>query len=345
MTTTPPSRKPGAVRRKAVGAQADSWIRAEALLPGRAIPWVVRPVVDGLELADWAARDRERIEALLAEHRALLFRGFHVEGLEGFQRFVEASSDGHLLEYRDRTTPRETRGERIYTSTVHPADQRIHLHNEGTYWLRWAAKLYFLCRRAPASGGETPIADVRRVYERIPPEVRGRFEQHGMMLVRNFNQGFGLPWQDVFQTSSRAEVEQYCHANRIELHWGEGDRLQTRQVRPAVRRHHATGEPVWFNHAAFFHYTSLDPQVREPLLAEYGIEGLPYNTCYGDGAPIEPEVAELVRGAYEAEKVVFPWREGDVMLLDNMTVAHAREPYTGEREVVVCMSDAVPGEV
>ena len=71
-----------------------------------------------------------------------------------------------------------------------------------------------------------------------------------------------------------------------------------------------------------------------------------YDTRYGDGAPIEDDVAAGLREAYVAEKIIFPWREGDVMLLDNMTVAHAREPYTGEREVVVAMTDAVdPGEV
>lgn len=344
MSPTPPPRKVGSVRRRSVGAEAESWTRGELLLAGRALPYVLRPAVDGLDLAEWAGRNQARVDELLAERRALLFRGFRVADIAGFQRFVEATSDGGLLEYRDRTTPRETRGERIYTSTVHPADQRIHLHNEGTYWLRWAAKLYFFCRRAAASGGETPIADVRRVYERITPAVRERFEARGMMLVRNFNQGFGLPWQDVFQTEERAEVEQYCRSNRIELEWGAGDRLQTRQVRPAVRRHHATGEPVWFNHAAFFHYTSLEPALRATLLAEYGLAGLPYNTCYGDGAPIEPETAEELRRAYEAEKVVFPWETGDVLLLDNMTVAHAREPFTGEREVVVCMTDAVDGE-
>lgn len=347
MSPTPPRNPPrnlSTVRRKAVGAETESWIRGEPLLAGRTLPFVLRPTVDGLDLAEWAAKSRARVDELLAAHRALLFRGFRAGDLDGFRRFVDATSDGGLLEYRDRTTPRETRGERMYTSTIHPADQRIHLHNEGTYWLRWAAKLYFFCRRAAATGGETPIADVRRVYERIAPAVRRRFEERGMMLVRNFNQGFGLPWQDVFQTQDRAEVEEYCRTNRIEMEWGTGDRLQTRQVRPAVRRHHRTGELVWFNHAAFFHHTSLEPAVHAALLAEYGVAGLPYNTCYGDGTPIEPETATELRRAYEAEKVVFPWQEGDVLLLDNMTVAHAREPFTGEREVVVCMTDAVDGE-
>lgn len=98
------------------------------------------------------------------------------------------------------------------------------------------------------------------------------------MLVRNYNDGFGLSWQDVFQTENKADVEVYCKKTNVELEWKEGGRLRTRQVRPSVQKHPSTGEPVWFNHAAFFHVTSLEYSVQEALLAEFGIDGLPYNT-------------------------------------------------------------------
>jgi alpha-ketoglutarate-dependent taurine dioxygenase len=37
---------------------------------------------------------------------------------------------------------------------------------------------------------------------------------------------------------------------------------------------------------------------------------------------------------------MFPWQQDDVLLLDNMSMAHAREPYAGERNVVVAMTEA-----
>jgi hypothetical protein len=329
------------VRRRAVGGATSSLIRSGRLVADGPSPWVIQPALDGVDLVTWAEGAREQIERLLLEHRALLFRGFGVRDVATFERFVAASSDGEKLEYKDRTTPRETRGANIYTSTVHPPEERIQLHNEGTYWVRWAAKLYFCVLKTPAQGGATPIADVRRVHDRIDPAVRERFASAGMMLVRNFNQGFGLPWQDVFQTGERGVVGSYCTANDIHFELGAGEHLRTRQVRPAIRHHPLTREPVWFNHAAFFHHSSLEPALREMLVGQYGIDGLPYDTRYGDGAPIEDEVAAALREAYAAEKVVFPWEEGDVMLLDNMTVAHAREPFVGEREVVVAMTDVV----
>lgn len=333
----------GAIKRRAITTSQLQWITTRPLLPDRRIPLAVEPAMDGIDLVGWAKDNRDAIDKLLLDHGALLFRGFNIGSTEDFSRFVAASSTGAPLEYRDRSTPRTTEGDGVYTSTIHPADQRINPHNEGTYWLRWPLKLYFCAVKVAEKGGETPIIDVRRVHGRIDPEIRRRFVERKMMFVRNYNDGFGLPWQEVYQTSDKAEVEAYCKENLIELSWKSGDRLRTRQIRPAVRKHPKTEEPVWFNHAAFFHYTTLEPSMQQALLAEFGEENLPYNTYYGDGTAIEPEVVAHIRQAYEQEKVIFPWQKGDVLLLDNMAIAHAREPYVGERLILASMTEPYSG--
>lgn len=35
----------------------------------------------------------------------------------------------------------------------------------------------------------------------------------------------------------------------------------------------------------------------------------------------------------------FDWQRGDVVMLDNMLAAHARDPYEGPRKIVVAMGD------
>jgi TfdA family taurine catabolism dioxygenase TauD len=82
----------------------------------------------------------------------------------------------------------------------------------------------------------------------------------------------------------------------------------------------------------------ITPVIRESLLEEFAEEGLPANTYYGDGSPIEPEVLDHLRACYSAETLSFPWQEGDILMLDNMMVAHSRAPFRGERKVLVCMS-------
>ena len=121
--------------------------------------------------------------------------------------------------------------------------------------------------------------------------------------------------------------------------WTGPDRLRTRQVRPAIRVHPYTGEQIWFNHMLFFHITSLPPQVRDTILLGVNEDSLPFNTYYGDGFPVEPEVLEEVRAAYSAETIAFPWQQGDILMVDNMLVAHGRQPFTGQRKIMVAMAE------
>lgn len=64
---------------------------------------------------------------------------------------------------------------------------------------------------------------------------------------------------------------------------------------------------------------------------------------YSNGSRIEDEVVEEIREAYRAETVVFGWQKGDVILLDNMLVAHGRSPYVGERKILTAMGEAHTG--
>jgi alpha-ketoglutarate-dependent taurine dioxygenase len=247
---------------------------------------------------------------------------------------------GELMEYKERSSPRHEEGERIYTSTDYPADQKIFPHNEHSYSRRFPLKLFFCCITPAEEGGQTPIADVRRVHDRLSQATRERFAEKGWLLIRNYGDGFGLTWQDSFHTEDRADVERYCREQAIEWEWKEGDRLRTRQVRPAIATHPVTGEKVWFNHIAFWHDSSLDPAVRELLLEEFAPEDMPYQTFYGDGTTIEDEVAAELREAYLAERIVFDWYRGDLLMMDNMLAAHGRMPYRGERKTLVAMAEA-----
>lgn len=319
---------------------ATNLVRAGELRPGQTLPRVVEPQVEGVLLWAWLERQRAFVEETLARHGAVLFRGFGVGTPEEFERCVRAVS-GELLHYSERTTPREQVSDWIYTSTEYPAHQSIAMHNELSYALRWPAKLWFCCARRPDSGGETPIVDVRRVLGGISAATRARFMREGWMLARNFGDGLGLRWQDSFNTDDPAEVEDYCRRSQISFEWrGEG-RLRTWQVRRAVIRHPQTGELSWFNHVAFYHVSSLSPEVRESLLAQFAESELPFNTYYGDGSRIEDEVAEEIREAYRRETVEFPWQDGDVLLLDNMAVGHGRNPFGGRRRILVSMGDPV----
>jgi alpha-ketoglutarate-dependent taurine dioxygenase len=324
---------------KAGGLTLDS-VRVSYLSEGNYTPLLFCPVEGGVRLSAWAEAHRDFVQRQLMQTGAVLFRGFGVETGDDLAEVIRALA-GEPLEYRERSSPRTPVGDNVYTSTDYPATKSILLHNENSYQQSWPLKLFFLCETPAERGGETPLADCRRVLARLSPETRQRFLTRKWMLVRNYNDGFGLPWQSVFQSNNPAEVERHCRENGIAVEWKSGMRLRTRATRSAIIRHPHTGEQVWFNHAMFFHVSSVEPGLREALLGTFGEYDLPSNTFYGDGSPIEPEVMREVREAYGRETTSFPWQRGDLLMLDNILVAHGRAPYAGPRRVLVGMAQLV----
>jgi len=331
-------KKPPAGRRRPISVTDQSLIRISALDAGQSLPVVIQPDFEGVDLIAWAAKQRALIEDHLRQAGAILFRNFRIGFAGEFERFIQAIS-GELLEYRERSSPRRLVLGRIYTSTDYPAEHAIFPHNENSYASMWPLKIFFFCETPAESGGETPLADVRKVLRRIPPKIRDRFAAAGWMHVRNFGAGLGLDWQTVFQTRDKLEVERYCREAGIHYEWRSHDRLRIRRIMPAITRHPQTGESVWFNHAAFFHVSTLDEAIRKTIRAEFDDQDLPNNTYYGDGSVIEDDVMEILRDAYKQELVRFSWKKGDLLLVDNMLTAHARAPFTGERRILVGMAE------
>jgi alpha-ketoglutarate-dependent taurine dioxygenase len=293
---------------------------------------------DGTPVVELIETRRAEIRAALVEHGGVLLRGFDIGGVDGFDRVVRALA-GSPLTYTERSSPRSTIKGQVYTSTDYPADEEIFLHNENSYQAGWPLTLFFYCIQPPTSLGATPLADVRRVYREIDPAVREEFERRRWMLVRNFHGDFGTRWQQVFNTDDRDEVAGYCAANGIEVEWLGRDGLRTRSVRDVVHHRPGSDQPRWFNHATFFHLSTLAKDLQEGLLAMFGEDGLPTNTYYGDGGTIPADVLDHLRAAYRAATVRFDYRADDVLVVDNMTAAHGREPFTGPRRIAVAMAE------
>lgn len=323
---------------KAVNLDQHQLIEILPLLDRSTAPLLIQPLVAHLDLPTWASTNAKLIETHLLKHGALLFRGFNIPSIQVFQDFAQAISP-ELLQYGERSSPRTLITGAVYTSTDHPADQNILLHNEQSYTNNWPMKIMFHCARPAEERGETPIADSRKIYERLDPRIIEGFRAKGIMYVRNYGDGLGLPWQEVFQSDDKWAVEQHCGKSSIGWQWKDNDRLRTVQVRPAIRQHPKTGENVWFNHGLFFHVTSLAPEIHRSLVTGLAEEDLPCNTYYGDGTPIEPTVLDEIRNAYLGEKIIFEWRKGDILVLDNMLMAHGREPFRGARKIAVIMAE------
>ncbi len=325
------------IRRKNVDLAEVELVSAGSLRPGETLPLVLRPGVDHLDPVEWGRDHREFIEGKLHRHGAILFRGFDVGTASDFERFAQAVSRELYGEYGD--LPRAREGAHVYQSTPYPPNKTILFHNESSHMHRWPLKQWFFCMKAAKEGGETPIADGRKIHALLDPALVERFTKKRLMYVRNFTGGLDVSWHDFFKTTDKAAVEGYCREADIECEWTPGGGLRTRRICQAVARHPVTGEEVFFNQIQLHHVACLDLDVRQSLLASFGGDDLPRNVCYGDGTPIEDEVVEEITETYWRAAVTFPWQPGDILLLDNMLTAHARNPYLGERKIVVAMGE------
>ena len=329
----------GRAKRKSISNSTRDWVEVRPLSDERPNPVLITPKLDEFDLHEWLTKNRDYVRQLWDEKGSLLFRGFDLGGTAGFAKFVKIFAEGGSLPYVDRSTPRKEYGKNIYCTTIYPEENSIRLHNEGSYWLVHPGVAFFGCITAPPVGGATPTGDVGLVYEAIDPAIREEFERRDWMLQRNYNAGLSLPWQEVFQTEDKAQVETYCAENRIKLEWKDGDGLRTQQVRPAVMIHPRSGVPLWHNHAAFFHISSQEESMRAALTADFAHDELPYNTYYGDGGEIPDDVIAHIHEAYESALVRFQWQEGDLHLVDNLRIAHGRDPYQGDRLILVSLNE------
>ena len=321
-------------RRKAISVSPENLVQETLIAPG-AVHF--RPAVEGLSLLQWVQTNRQMVLDRLQSAGAVLFRDFNVRAIPDFEQLLTILS-GELVDYSYRSTPRDQVSGKIYTSTSYPAHQTIALHNEMSYSRQWPMIIGFFCVEPATEGGETPIADSRGVFAQIDPAIKEEFIRKGVMYVRNYNDALDLPWQEVFQTNSRTEVEDYCLKAGMNVQWNGDKHLRTSQVCQAVTKHPVTGEMVWFNQAHLFHVSSLGDDVRRSLQSTARANE-PRNAFFGDGSEIDEAALDHIRAVYEKEKVSFPWQQGDLLILDNVLKSHGRNPYVGPRRIVVGMGN------
>lgn len=303
-----------------------------------ALPVLATPQRPGVPLTMWVRSNRDLVREQLHQHGAVLFRGFD-EGADALRPVVEAVGGDDALAYQDGATPRSELGDGIYSSTEYPADQTIEMHNESCYSWSWPRVLGFACALPSETGGQTPLADSRKVLRRLPADLVARLERHGVSYVRNYTPGVGIPWRDALGCDESG-LDAYAERTKVRVEHIAEDHLRTEAVRPAVARHPDTGEWVWFNQATSFHVSTIGNELATELLGQVGPERVPKTSRAGDGSEFTPAELDAIRSAFAEESTAFDWQLGDVLVVDNLLASHGRAPFTGKREIRVAMAAA-----
>lgn len=295
----------------------------------------------------------EPLKKKLLTFGGILFRGFPVEGADGFNAVIDALGLGKPLNYIGGDTPRDKVKGKVYTSTEAPPSLMIPLHNEMSFIKNYPRHIYFYCDTPSQTGGETIIADARSVYKAVDAKVKEQFVHQGLRYISNFYgqsrildmvnrfQRAHKTWMDAFETQKKDEVEKLCAANEFGYKWNKKDWLQVIYETPAVIAHPETGERVWFNQAHLYDYnprllgfwnwlgTKLIYMRKDTVMHEI---------YYGDGKALPRRELYHVMDTLEKETIKFPWKKGDVMVLDNVLAMHGRAPFTGKRRILAALT-------
>ena len=289
-------------------------------------------------VVDWANESKDQLRAIVEQHGTVMVRGLGLnDASQTGDMFHALGSD--LMTEKEAFATREAYSKNIYSSSAWPQNQQMCMHHELSYAHELPGLMMFACLAAPTKGGATAVADAAAILKALPEDMVKKFDEHGWMLTRSYTEDIGISFADAFGTDDRGDIENYCQANGIECEWQSDGGLRTKQRRRAVVNHPQSGQPCWFNQIAFLNEWTLEPEIREFLVDVYGDDGLPFNTRFGNGDPISEDVVQTINAVYTEHTMREPWQSGDLMLIDNIRMAHARESFEGTREVVVALSD------
>ncbi|MEX2631268.1 MAG: TauD/TfdA family dioxygenase [Tistlia sp.] len=327
-------------------------MHVQPLIEDQPMPMLAAPEAGAEHTAEaaarWAAAHAAAIEALVSRVGALVIRGFAIDSPAAFRAVCQAIRPD-LRNYAGGDSPRTSLAEQVYTSTEYPAGLEVLLHNELSYAGWSPSRVFFGCLEPARSGGETHLADGRRIYDALPAALRERFESRGIVYLQHLwdaegAPGIGKSWQETFESRDRRAVERYLEGAGMGYEWTDFG-LRTRARHAAVLRHAVTGERCWHNQADQWHralggvkvsFGARDDPRCDPATA--GEATLGNHVVFGDGGEIDPAELETVQAVTRSCEVLFPWQAGDVMVVDNVLAMHGRKPFAGPRRVVVAMA-------
>ncbi|KAL4625986.1 hypothetical protein ACB092_05G064000 [Castanea dentata] len=278
--------------------------------------------------------EKTLLDSVLHKSGAVLLRGFPVNSASDFNDVVEAFGFEELP-YVGGAAPRTNVVGRVFTANESPPDQKIPFHHEMAQVPTFPSKLFFFCEVEPGSGGETPIVLSHLVYEKVKerhPEFVERLEEHGLLYTRVLGEDddpsspIGRGWKSTFLTKDKSVAEERAANLGMKLEWLEDSVKTIMGPIPAIKFDKTRQRKIWFN-SMVAAYTGWEDARNDPVKA----------VTFGDGKPLPADIIYDCLNILEEESVAFPWQKGDVLLLDNWAVLHARRSFDPPRRILASL--------
>ena len=314
------------------------------------------------DLCVFVTAERERLRHDMLTYGGVLLRGFELRDAEHFKEIVLAL--GYELECENPmdTSPRSNFADRVFTSTDTPDCYPILAHNENSFLNQRPGMIAFFCLIAPLRFGETPLFDSRAAARALDSKVRTKLFEKKVCYRRRlpkWRRGWASEinrtWMEAFGTEDRDSIEEAVRKSGMSCQWHENGRiLHTENVVDPLPIHPETGDQCLNLQA--FHKTNIlldldEVKPRQNRLYNaflkfgvstlYAMDAMPLSITYGDGSPISRDEMEEIRRATWDNSVIFSWRNGDLLVLDNILTGHGRMNVQRPRKILTAFADLV----
>ncbi|KAH7110062.1 hypothetical protein B0J11DRAFT_512602 [Dendryphion nanum] len=304
-----------------------------------------------------------QIRTLLNAHGGIYFQDLNLQNADEFSQFAHAFG---YVPHEDIGNPvrRTVLAKNVATANEGPNTKPVYPHNEFGLSPHYPAYVFFYCHSAPTAGGETPINNSAILYQKlkaIHPEFIDALQAKGVKYQLFFVNGsrdqtsspgttvlqaYGSKVLDTDDTeTARQKIEtEIQRLPTASWQWENqsesnllGD-LRIWQHLPAIRHHPLTGETAFFNNIVSRFLNAVDAgTLLPPHINRDGHYQPP--AFYGDDGLIPQQYFETAVKIIHETRALVSWTRGDVVLLDNFTVQHAREPWEGERKLLASLWD------
>jgi alpha-ketoglutarate-dependent taurine dioxygenase len=316
---------------------------------------------------EWFLANANDIKDAMERHGAVVFRGFSLmKQPPGFEAFYNAigmkTCQDPLIAVSARPTVGDTKSP-VYEAVNKESRKNffIGMHNEqvGTRAPRAAA---FVSFKAAETGGEFLVADGRRVFRDIDPDLLERLYKRSIRYgvvelpffgwVDNLPQSLQSPTMGAIKavTSAAVNAKVDFDVELLEQRGGYDDTriLQARAPpQSPVVWHPVTGEPTWFCNV-HSHSSKLRKSREEDNGAEKFEDGASQinksDFYYGDDGDLSDADLKNLDDATNKNIKYVKMQEGDVVLLDNYKTMHGRNVFDGTRKHAVAWFGDWEGE-
>lgn len=260
--------------------------------------------------------DKEKIRALLAEHGAVVLRGFS-SNVDTFANYISQVSRQVV-----KDPARSGNGNNTLVDAGYDA---VGLHLENGTLSKVPDLCWFYCETPPRQGSQTTVCDGERVWDNLSDEARAYFTRHKVRYTRVFAEGqwrrmVALYYPQIGGPNEASEQDLYLWAleqegQDFDVH--QDGSATSKYTVGAARYSTISGRLAFANSLLTPSYNYVPPKITQ-----------------ADGAPIPESIWEEVKVCTEACTREVNWQADDIVVMDNTRVMHGRRAIVSKQRKI-----------